>query len=41
MEGLSNGLPIFVAEYNSLDTKDNKNLSNEIEQIPQSMSALP
>lgn len=34
MEGLSNGLPIFVAEYNSLDTKDNKNLSNEIEQIP-------
>lgn len=34
MEGLSNGLPIFVAEYNSLDTEDNKNLSNEIEQIP-------
>lgn len=34
MEGLSNGLPIFVAEYTTLDTKDNENLSNDIEQIP-------
>lgn len=34
MEGLSNGLPIFVAEYTTLDTKDNENLSNEIKEIP-------
>ncbi len=34
MEGLSNGLPIFVAEYTTLDTKDNENLSNEIKGDP-------
>lgn len=34
MEGLSNGLPIFVAEYSSLDSTDNKKLYQEIEQIP-------
>ncbi len=34
MEGLSNGLPIFVAEYSSLDSTDNANLYQEIEQIP-------
>ncbi len=34
MDGLSNGLPIFVAEYSSLDTKDNERLYKEIEQIP-------
>lgn len=34
MEGLSNGLPIFVAEYSSLDSTDNEKLYREIEQIP-------
>lgn len=33
MEGLSNGLPIFVAERTSLDTRDNEALYTEIEQI--------
>ena len=33
MHGLSNGLPVFVAEYSSLDTKDNEKLYREIEQI--------
>lgn len=34
MDGLSNGLPIFVAEYSSLDSTDNEKLYKEIEQIP-------
>ena len=34
MDGLSNGLPIFVAEYSSLDSTDNEKLYREIEQIP-------
>ncbi len=34
MDGLSNGLPIFVAEYSSLDSTDNEKLYQEIEQIP-------
>ena len=34
MDDLSNGLPIFVAEYSSLDTKDNEKLYEEIRQIP-------
>ncbi len=33
MRGLSNGLPVFVAEYSSLDTKDNEKLYHDIEQI--------
>ena len=34
MDGLSNGLPIFVAEYSSLDSTDNEKLYREIEEIP-------
>lgn len=33
MEGLSNGLPIYIAEYSSLDSTDNKKLYEEIKQI--------
>lgn len=33
MEGLSNGLPIYIAEYSSLDSKDNESLYDEIKQI--------
>lgn len=33
MEGLSNGLPIYIAEYNSLDSTDNEKLYDEIRQI--------
>lgn len=33
MEGLSNGLPIYIAEYNSLDSTDNEKLYGEIKRI--------
>lgn len=33
MEGLSNGLPIYIAESTSLDSKDNEKLYDEISQI--------
>lgn len=33
MEGLSNGLPIYIAEYSSLDSTDNEKLYDEIKQI--------
>lgn len=33
MEGLSNGLPIYIAEYDSLDSTDNEKLYDEIRQI--------
>ena len=33
MDGLSNGLPIYVAEYDSLDSTDNEKLYDEIRQI--------
>lgn len=33
MEGMSNGLPIFISEYTSLDTVDNDKLYQELEQI--------
>ncbi|HEM6346789.1 TPA: dynamin family protein [Streptococcus suis] len=33
MAGMSNGLPIFISEYTSLDTVDNDKLYQELEQI--------
>ncbi len=33
MDGLSNGLPIYIAEYSSLDSTDNEKLYDEIRQI--------
>ncbi len=33
MENMSNGLPIFVSEYNSLDSMDNENLYKEINSL--------
>lgn len=33
LEGMSNGLPIYVAELDSLDTTDNESLYDEIERI--------
>lgn len=35
MIDLSNGLPIYVSEYNSLDTTDNEKLSSEIKNMPE------
>ena len=33
MEGMSNGIPVFVSEYSKLDTTDNKNLFDVIKGI--------
>lgn len=33
MKGFSNGLPVYVATYDSLDSKDNDNLYREIKEI--------
>ncbi len=33
MEGMSNGLPVYVVTYDSLDTTDNQDLYEQIEQI--------
>ncbi|MBQ6212012.1 MAG: dynamin family protein, partial [Ruminococcus sp.] len=33
MENLSNGLPVFVSEYDELDTKDSKNLCDTIKSM--------
>lgn len=33
MEGFSNGLPVYVCEYTSLDSTDNQKLYNDIKQI--------
>lgn len=33
MKGLTNGLPIFVSEYNTLDSNDNEELNKEIQNI--------
>lgn len=35
MVDLSNGLPIYVSEYNSLDTTDNEKLCSEIKNMPE------
>ena len=35
MKNMSNGIPIYVAEFNSLDTCDNKNLFTKIKEINQ------
>lgn len=35
IEDLSNGLPIFVSEYNTLDSTDNEKLKQEIEGMPE------
>lgn len=35
MEDLSNGLPIFVSEYNTLDSTDNEKLNQEIKAMPE------
>ena len=35
MVDLSNGLPVYVSEYNSLDTTDNEKLCSEIKNMPE------
>jgi GTPase SAR1 family protein len=35
MENLSNGIPIYISEYNTLDSVDNEKLCNEIKEMQQ------